>query len=161
MIFESDTPSPEAVQYSSELAKRMDGELVMLRLAGTGIPDVDEPRRIAGTGTGIPDVDEPRRIAGRLAGSGLSTRVEARQGDPRSELLKFMATEPSFMAVVWGGPDDIILDPGKATSHWLAGQGGEIGCPLVTMHRKLREGRATSRKRRPHTRSKTVKKAGR
>jgi hypothetical protein len=119
VIFEQDRPSEKAIQYAGALARRMDGDLVLLRLGGEPAPG-----------------DEARKIARNLSGSGIATGYEARDGDPRSELLKFLATNPTFLAVVWGGHDDVVMDPGRPRAHWLAPMQEGLGCPLITMHRK-------------------------
>lgn len=128
VIFESETPSPEAIRYASELTRRMDGELVLLQLVRGGT-DQD---------------GEARRMARDLRGTGLVTTFETKDGDPRSELIKYMATRPAFLAVVWGGPDDVILEQGRASAHWLALVRDELGCPLVTMQKKKDEQDAMS-----------------
>ncbi len=126
MAFEGPEPSGEAIAYSRELAHRMSGQLVLLRLLSR---QDGQPR--GGNAAG-----RLRSLARRLSASGLPTSVEVRVGDPRSELLKFMVTAPSPLAVVWGGEEKALVDTARRPAHWISLVRDELGCPLVTMHRK-------------------------
>ena len=59
------------------------------------------------------------------------------RGDPRSELIKFMATNLSFDTAVWGG-DPVALRPGSShlPDHWISTIGKQLACPLVAPTRR-------------------------
>jgi nucleotide-binding universal stress UspA family protein len=138
VAFEGRELSSEAIAYSRELAQRMNGELVLLLVRSR-----DEEDRRDGDAAG-----RLRRVARELSASGLPTSVEVRVGDPRSEFLKFVVTQPSFLAVVWGGAEEALATTSRRPAHWISLVGEELGCPLVSMHRKGAAGTESLQRRR-------------
>ncbi len=117
----------EVIRYAVALARRMDAEVTLLLL----IPLRADPEQDEGAA-----VARGRRVMARqaekMAAAGVSATWEVIEGEPRSELLKFMALHPSFLALVWGG-DPAVIRPGAARriAHWLPEVRGDLNCPLV------------------------------
>lgn len=82
----------------------------------------------------------------RVAGEARPVEVELnlRRGDPRSELYKFLASCPSYHAVVWAGdPEELSLPGGRTSTHWITSVLKDIHCPvLVPGKRQPRRPRA-------------------
>jgi nucleotide-binding universal stress UspA family protein len=117
----------EVIQYAMALALRINARITLLMLlpneASAGNPGVDPVAQ----GEGILEQETKR-----LAGSGVPVQYEVIRGDPRSEFIKFMATNLSFHTAVWGG-DPVALRPGSGhqSDHWISTIGNQLDCPLV------------------------------
>ena len=122
----------EVIQYAVALAQRINARITLLMLlpneAGAGSAGVDP------VGQGEIILEQETK---RLAGSGVPVQYEVIRGDPRSELIKFMATNLSFDTAVWGG-DPVALRPGSShlPDHWISTIGKQLACPLVAPTRR-------------------------
>jgi hypothetical protein len=128
VLFEDNQVREEVVRYASALARRMNARvnLVMLRPAAG-------PSRKGESDAGGAGARALERAAARVAEDGIPVRCDLLTGDPRSELIKYAATRPSFQAAVWGGDPAVVpRGSGPSPSHWIAGVYHELHCPLVT-----------------------------
>lgn len=135
VLFDSLSIRAEAVQYSVELAKRTDCELVILMLLSAGI--ADEAIESDGISSGIQD--EMFRQAEEVEKAGIAARVLVRTGDPQSEVMKFLAGSTATTAIVWGGRPDLVDQKGhQDKSHWLVQAKGMLEFPVVIPSMKSR-----------------------
>ena len=125
----------EAVQYSIELAKRMETGLVFLMILPltkseftTRVPNApllendeleDQIKRELTTA-----MDQAQK-------AGLKAEAVVKMGEPASELMKFLAQQGSFQAIVWGGKDIPRHKKSLHKDHWLAKIQEELECPLL------------------------------
>lgn len=59
-------------------------------------------------------------------------RVAVRIGDPRSELVKYLAENNRVQTIVWGGNPNVI----SRKNHWLVQMKDALECPVVTPYKK-------------------------
>ena len=130
VLFDSLSVREDAVQYSIELAKRMDYSLVILVVLALDSDDV-----------GYPD-DFEVRVREALEGpmmsaeqAGISVEAEIRVGDPTSELMKFLAGLRSVDTIIWGGHLDVGT-PRLNKAHWFTRMKDTLECPVVVPSRK-------------------------
>jgi nucleotide-binding universal stress UspA family protein len=115
----------EAVQYSIELAKRMDYSLTLLVLLPLDSEEAAHARDLethAREALGWP-VDSARR-------AGVQVEVEIRLGDPSSELMKFLASSRSVQTIVWGGTPG-LGNLKRRKGHWLFRMKDMLEYPVV------------------------------
>jgi len=76
----------------------------------------------------------------KARGYGLEAESALRQGDPPSELLKFLAESRSYQTVVWGG-NEVFLRGGRVPvrGHWLARIREELNGALVVPSLKRKQ----------------------
>ena len=68
----------------------------------------------------------------KIRGFGVETRGAVRQGDPSSELLKYLAKHQPFQAVVWGGNETFVRRKRTPVrTHWLERIRDQLDCTLV------------------------------
>ncbi len=147
ILLDSPEVRGEVTTYSVELARRMGAELCLLMLLRWPPPSVDEVSAGDGAHKGL---SVKRR--GELAVKGCLNEIHAlglgavgavRQGDPPSELLKYLAEHRPFQAVVWGGNERFLRRGHQPVrSHWLVRIREELECTLVVP--SLRRSRAGS-----------------
>jgi hypothetical protein len=78
-----------------------------------------------------------RHLISELEASDLETVGAIRQGDPSSELLKYLAEHQPFQAVVWGGNEAYIgRKRTPLRTHWLERVREQLDCTLVVPSRK-------------------------
>jgi hypothetical protein len=130
VLFDSLSIREDAVQYSIELAKRMDYSLVILVVLALDSEDVRYPNdfevRVREA------LEGPMMSAGQ---AGISVEAEIRMGDPASELMKFLAGLRSVDTIIWGGH----LDMGTHRlnkAHWFTRMKDTLECPVVVPSRK-------------------------
>ena len=99
VLFDSAAIRRESLQYSIELAKRMNSNLTLLVI--------------------LPFE------AHRTDSSGIES---VRIGNPRSELVKYVAEAGRFETIVWGARPDLM----KKKDHWLVRMKDTLECPVVT-----------------------------
>lgn len=137
VLFDSASIRREVIRYAVALAQRMEAEITLLMLL---------PNDFVGEGGAGRQLAMGEEIlaeeAQNIAEGGAEVRFEVMVGDPRSELLKFMATHRSFHAAVWGG-DPMALRPGsfRRQDHWITAIRGEIECSLVAPARRWQKKR--------------------
>jgi hypothetical protein len=125
----------EGLRYSVELAQRTGAEIVFLMLLrwenldAAGGPEgaPREPHSILETGeSALLEIMEETR------GSGVKAGGEVRQGDPTSELLKFLTASRPYDAVVWIGNESFLCHKREPVrGHWLERIRDELDCALV------------------------------
>lgn len=132
VLFDSLSIRSEAVQYSIELAKRTDCELIILMLFSAEIDDK------APMANGFRDESYLRiqdalfKQAEEVEEAGVAVRAVVRTGDPQSELMKFLAGSTTTQAIVWGGRPDLMNQKGQQKkSHWLVQAKGLLEIPVV------------------------------
>ena len=132
VLFDSLSIRSETVQYSIELAKRTDCELIILMLLSAEINDK------APTADGFPDESYLRiqdalfKQAEEVEKAGVAVRAVVRTGDPQSELMKFLAGSTTTQAIVWGGRPDLMDQKREhRRSHWLVKAKGLLEFPVV------------------------------
>jgi hypothetical protein len=122
----------EVIEYSLELAKRMESSLILLLLLAYGTDmianlEVENPGDLSTT-----IKDKMLNYMKRIHTEGIHVEAEARIGDPSSELLKFLAEIGSIETIVWGGQNDVGTNKEKQKkSHWLVKIRSLVKCPIV------------------------------
>lgn len=132
VLSDSLTLRREAVQYSIELATRMEASLVILLLLPLH-PLKSSPNEI----DLVKWLDAEGRQALDYSGhdireAGVELETEVRIGNPRSELLKYLAESDSYQTIVWGSRTKAIEDEG----HWLARVKDSLECTIVVPAKK-------------------------
>ena len=131
----SDSPfmQNEAIQYSIELAKRMNSKLVFLLLLAFepsgNVPN--EIESIIGIGAGAMEV--LKKYSEPYQDVGLTIEAAVKIGNPRSELVKFLAESGMFQTIVWGGRPELV----HQKSHWLARINEIVKCSVVVPVKKI------------------------
>jgi len=130
VLFDCLSIREEPVQYSIELAKRMDCSLSVLVLLSLDSEEVLEADDL--------ETRADRALQGALDSArraGVEVEAEVRAGSPSSELMKFLAGARSVRTVVWGGAPS-CGDPMPDKSHWLSRMKDMLSCPVVVPSRK-------------------------
>ena len=119
--------STEAIRYSIALAKRLDAVLVLLML----LPFELTPKTPGGVDTVLKlqsrAAEALRQLISDMERGGMSVEGAIRIGNPRSELLKFLAESGKFHSIVWGGGPDSIND----RSHWTSNLEADVKCSVL------------------------------
>jgi len=130
VLFDSLSVRPEAVQYSIQLAKRMEYSLIILVLLALHSQEAE------GTQDFNLRIKETLRGLLYAAGqAGVQVEAEVRMGNPSSELMKFLARSRSVQTIVWGGPQELGGQK-RVKDHWLMRMKDGLGCPIVIPARK-------------------------
>ena len=134
----SDFPAmqKEAVQYSVELAKRMNSKLVFLFLMSFEASGDGSNEMEAIVDMGARAVDVLKQLSETYQNIGLTIETAVRIGDPRSELVKFLAESGIFQTIVWGGRPEHV----HQKSHWLARINQTVKCSIVVPVKKIQTG---------------------
>lgn len=117
----------EAIQYSIELAKRMEASLVILLLLSLNplepsSNEIDLVKWLDAEGR------EALKDPGyAIRESGVAVETDVRIGNPSSELLKYLAESDSYQTIVWGSHIGAVEDEG----HWLARIKNSLECTIV------------------------------
>jgi hypothetical protein len=136
ILLDSPRVRREVTTYSVELARRMGAmiHLLMLLRWEASPPNGASPPEMGHQG------GEARKEAeivvkdciDEIRGCGVETRGVVRQGDPSSELLKYLAEHQPFQAVVWGGNETFLRRRRTPVrSHWLERIRDQLDCTLV------------------------------
>lgn len=128
LLFDSASIRRESLQYSIELAKRMDSNLTLLVIlpfevcttASNGIKPMIK--------RGVQAQESLNSHIETIRNAGLSVEAAVRIGNPRSELLKYVAEAGRFETIVWGARPDLM----KNKDHWLVRMQDTLECPVVT-----------------------------
>jgi hypothetical protein len=127
-LFDSASIRRESLQYSMELAKRMNSILILLVIlpfGGNKNPFNGIEPMIK---RGIHAQDKLEKHVEAIRKAGVAVETAVRIGTPRSELVKYLAEAGRFEIIVWGGGPDLI----KSRDHWLARMKDVLECPVVT-----------------------------
>ena len=128
VLFESASIRRESLRYSIELAKRMNSNLILLVILSL------ESRRNASNGIkaiikrGAQAKASLKKHIETIQNEGISVETTVRIGNPRSELVKYLAETGRFEIIVWGGGPDMM----KRKDHWLVRMKDVLKCPVVT-----------------------------
>jgi hypothetical protein len=132
VLFDSLSIRSEAVQYSIELAKRTDCELIILMLLSAEIDDSAPMPRKFPSEAHLEVQDALFVQAEEVENAGVAVRAVVRTGDPHSELMKFLAGSTATQTIIWGGRSDLMDQKGQQKkSHWLVKTKGLLEIPVV------------------------------
>lgn len=128
VLFDSASIRRESLQYSVELAKRMNSNLILLvilpfeicRTASNGIEPMIK--------RGVRAEESLKKHAETIRNADVSVETAIRIGNPRSELVKYVAEAGRFETIVWGANPDLM----KRKDHWLVQMKDILECPVVT-----------------------------
>lgn len=128
LLFDSVSIRRESLQYSIELAKRMNSDLTLLVIlpfeicttASNGIKPMIK--------RGVQAQELLNSHIETIRNAGLSVETAVRIGNPKSELLKYVAEAGRFETIVWGARPDLM----KKKDHWLVRMQDTLECPVVT-----------------------------
>ena len=128
VLFDSAAIRPESLQYSIELAKRINSNLTLLvilpfevsRTASKGIEPMIK--------RGAQAEESLKKHIQTIKDAGLSVETAVRIGNPKSELVKYVAEAGRFEVIVWGARADLM----KKKDHWLVRMKDTMECPVVT-----------------------------
>jgi hypothetical protein len=142
VLFDSQNAREEAVQYSIELAKRTDADLVFLALL-----DPESGEHGSSTDTNMVSNKDTNSMLKEYIRKAEEAHITAtgdvKTGDPQSELMKFLAGSSSVRTIVWGGRRDVIESgTRRKKAHWLVKTKGALECPIVvpSMKSQMTEG---------------------
>jgi len=144
VLYDSASIRRESLQYSIELAKRMNSDLILLVI----LPF--EERRNAFNGLkpmikrGLHAQTLLKNQIETIQNAGVSVETAVRIGNPRSELVKYLAEAGRFEIIVWGGGPDLM----KRKDYWLARMKDILECPVVTPFIKTDANTAEAREQR-------------
>jgi hypothetical protein len=122
--------SDEALRYAHALAQRTEGKLVLLLLLRASAPAGSETESL----TARCDAFLRAQIGG-IDDRTVDIERHVRIGDPWSEFCKFVATAERFHMAVWASETGFVGGRPIA-SHWASRVQRELGCPVVTTHRR-------------------------
>lgn len=132
IVLDGITIRNEVIEYSLELAKRMDSSLILLLLLAYGVNEIDEVH--GGNNGDLSEIikDKLLNYMEKIHTEGINVEAEVRIGDPSSELLKFLAEIGSIETIVWGGQDNVSKKKEMhKKSHWLFKIKNLVKCPVV------------------------------
>jgi len=122
----------EIFSYAIDLALRMESSLYLLVLLYV------TPKTLKA------DCQEAERVLNDFLEKSRQQNVEVhgtiRQGDPASELLKYLAESRPFQAIIWGGKEQLLRNKSTPVrTHWLEQIRKRLECPVVvpTLKEKL------------------------
>lgn len=147
MLLDSLEVRAEVTAYAVELARRMGATLHLLFL----LRWENKPSEGAhAEGRSEEEEGEGRERAERIVKAcvdeiqGLEVQAVGgvRLGDPSSELLKYLAENEPFQAVVWAGTESFLRRRRKPVrTHWLERMREQLDCTLVVPSLKGRPSR--------------------
>ena len=136
ILLDSPAVRREVTTYSVELARRMGAALHLLMILRWEGP----PREADPAGTWSCDEENPcdegefvvNACVDEIRTFGVEAVGAVRQGDPSSELLKYLAEHKPFQAVVWGGNETFLRRRRTPVrTHWLERIREQLECTLV------------------------------
>jgi hypothetical protein len=128
VLFDSASIRPESIRYSMELAKRMNSTLTLLVILPFEVnPSASgsiEPmiKRGADAEKSLKKHIEP------IKNAGLAVETAVRIGNPKSELVKYVAESGRFEIIIWGAKPELM----KKKDHWLVRMKNTLECPVIT-----------------------------
>ena len=128
VLFDSESMRRESLQYSIELAKRMNSDLVLLVIISfeSGRNASDRIEHVLKRGQQAKA--SLRENTENIKNAGISVETAVRIGNPKSELVKYLAEAGRFEIIVWGARPNLM----KRKDHWLARIKDVLECPVVT-----------------------------
>ena len=144
ILLDSPKVRGEVKTYSVELARRMGSRLYLLML----LRWESSLRNGPSSPTARPDQETVREqgelvlkaCLDEIQGFGVEAVGAVRQGDPPSELLKYLAEHKPFQAVIWGGNEAFLRRRRTPVrTHWLERIREQLDCTLVVPSLKRRQ----------------------
>ena len=128
VLFDSASIRPESIRYSIGLAKRMNSNLTLLVI----LPFEVNPTAAGGIEPMIKRGAEAEKSLKKniepIKNAGLSVETAVRIGNPKSELVKYVAESGRFEIIIWGAKPELM----KRKDHWLVGMKNTLECPVIT-----------------------------
>jgi len=122
----------EVIEYSLELAKRMESSLILLLLLSYGSDEILKINSGNAKDFSTAIKDKVLSYMEETHTGGVHVEAEVRVGDPSSELLKFLAEAGNVQTIVWGGRDNVgNKKEMEKKSHWLLKIRSLVECPIV------------------------------
>ena len=136
ILLDSPRVRSEVTTYSVELARRMGATLhllMLLRWEASPPDGASSPEMGPG---GVEARKQAEAVVNdctdEIQGCGVVATGAVRQGDPSSELLKYLAEHQPFQAVVWGGNETFLRRRRTPVrTHWLERIRDQLDCALV------------------------------
>jgi len=127
-LFDSASMRRESLKYSIELAKRMNATLTLLVILPFEVSrntsnDIEPMIK-----RGVQAEELLKKHVEPIKNTGLSVETAVRIGNPRSELVKYIAEAGRFEIIVWGAKPDLM----KKKDHWLVRMKDTLECPVIT-----------------------------
>ena len=128
VLFDSASIRREALRYSIELAKRMKSSLILLMILSFEVcsPNVNAVEPMMEIG--IEANESLKKHAQIIRNEGIAVETAVRIGNPRSELVKYVAEAGRFEIIVWGATPGLM----KKKNHWFVQIKNILECPVVT-----------------------------
>ena len=128
LLFDSASIRPESIRYSIELAKRLNATLALLVI----LPFEVRPTASGGIEPMIKRGAEAEKSLKKhiepIKNAGLAVETAVRIGNPKSELVKYVAESGRFEIIIWGATPDLM----KKKDHWLVRMKKTLECPVIT-----------------------------
>jgi len=128
VLFDSPSIRPESIRYSIELAKRLNATLTLLVI----LPFEVRPTASGAIEPMIKRGAEAEKALNKhietIKNAGLAVETAVRLGNPKSELVKFVAESGRFEIIIWGAAPDVM----KKRDHWLVRMQNTLECPVIT-----------------------------
>jgi len=132
VLFDSASIRNESLQYSLELAKRMNSSLMLLVILSVE----GWKNTTSGIGPMLKQDAHVREILGEhiktMKNETVSVEVAVKMGNPKSELVKYLAETGRVETIVWGGIPDLM----NRKDHWLVQMKDILECPVVTPYKR-------------------------
>ncbi len=142
VVFENEKICEKALNYSRELALRMDSEISFLMLVemafinhsllGSKRKAIEGIETRLGTKLG--------ELSSEFLKKGITVSTAIRVGELAQELMKFLAERMPFQAIIWGSHEELPRPEGPSQSHWIRKVTGTLECPLFTVSSKIQPG---------------------
>ena len=121
VLFEDGIVREESIVYAFELAKRLDLRVAFLML-------VSDESSISG----IKEV-LAKKLIHPINRTQLKTACEIDHGDKATQLLKYLASDSTPAAIIWGSDKRMIERSGAGKPHhWLNRLSGVLPCSIVS-----------------------------
>jgi hypothetical protein len=128
VLFDSAAIRRESLQYSIELAKRMNSNLTLLVILPFEASQTDSNGIEPMIKRGVKAEESLKKHLEAIKNAGLTAETAVRIGNPRSELVKYVAEAGRFETIIWGARPDLM----KKKDHWLVRMKDTLECPVVT-----------------------------
>jgi len=132
VLFDSASIRHESLQYSVELAKRMNSGLILLVILSVE----GEENAVEGIEPilkrGVLAREKLVAYVKTVRSKDVSVEIVVRMGNPRSELVKYLAETGRVKTIVWGGSPEQM----NKKDHWLVLMKDILDCPVVTPFKK-------------------------
>ena len=128
VLFDSTLIRRESLQYSIELAKRMNANLTLLVILPFEVSTTASKGIVPMIKRAIQAKELLKKNIEPIKNAALSVETAVRIGNPKSELVKYIAEAGRFEIIVWGASPDLM----KKQGHWLVQMKDTLQCPIVT-----------------------------